>query len=488
MEKMDTLKAGIYKHYKGEEYIVYGVVLDENNEEYVLYTSKENTNLFWVRKYLNFFGPINEETTTRRFVLIEKDEPVEFKNKLNNLKSLILTNNIIIKSKEDEITEYVITTLKISTSSIIRISKLKLQYGSSYLNDFQIALRMGWIISNLNEEYIFNQCKNIIEPNRQLLLSVERDLEINDKSIIKKQLNPCSIDLHISDVFFCKTKRGKIDLMAIDSRQCYDNLWQKVKLKRGNDIKYVLLKPNESLITKTLEKISIPEDCAGKIEIKSTYGRLSLSITSSDFCNPGWSGFFPLQIKNESNHIIKIYPSETMIQLMLLPLKSESVIKYQKDGSYIDDDGTPRNFWNAKSVRELKKKYGDEKSDYFYDKKVKKYSDSLDEQDRFIHTFLSYCEKKKLKYKTDDDKVDYKKIYNSYITRENSLNFLFGKGGIASGLGLEIFTLLISAIFNIPNLATVIIAIIVLIIYYSVFIILKNKGIIPNHYCISKRE
>ena len=124
----------------------------------------------------------------------------------------------------------------------------------------------------------------------------------------------------------------------------------------------------------------------------------------------------------------------------------------------------------------------------FYDKKVKKYSDSLDEQDRFIHTFLSYCEKKKSKYKTDDDKVDYKKIYNSYITRENSLNFLFGKGGIASGLGLEIFTVLISAIFNVPNLAIVIIAIMVLIIYYSVFIILKNKGIIPNHYCISKRE
>ena len=451
MEKIDTLKAGIYKHYKGEKYIVYGVVLDENNEEYVLYTSIENTNLFWVRKYSNFFGTINEETTDRRFILIKKDEPGEFKNKLNALKSLILANNIVIESKEDDKTEYVITTLKISTNSIIRISKLKLQNDSSYLNDFQIALRMGWLISNVNDEYIFNKCKTIIEVNKQLLLDAESDLDVNDKLIVKKQLNPCSIDLHISDSFFYKTKRGEIDLTAIDSRQSYDNLWKKMSLKKGKETKYVLLQPNQSLITKTYEKISIPEDCAGKVEIKSTYGRLSLSLTSSDFCNPGWSGFFPLQIKNESNHKIKIYPCDTMVQLMLLPLNTESVIKYKKDGSYIDDDGTPRNFWNSKSVRELKKKYGVEKSDHFYDKKVKKYNDSLDEQDRFIHTFLPYCEKKKLKYKTDDDKVDYKKIYNRYITRENSLNFLFGKGGITSGLGLEVFTFLISNFFNICN-------------------------------------
>ena len=104
-----------------------------------------------------------------------------------------------------------------------------------------------------------------------------------------------------------------------------------------------MLKPGESVITCTNEIIKIPKDCAGKIVIKSTFARLSVSITASDFCNPGWEGKFPLQIKNEGSNKIVIYPETRMLQIMLMPLSSRVLEEYK--GTYMNDDGTPINFW-----------------------------------------------------------------------------------------------------------------------------------------------
>ncbi len=69
------------------------------------------------------------------------------------------------------------------------------------------------------------------------------------------------------------------------------------------------------------EKLHIPERYAGKIEGRSSFARLGLSIhATGDFINPGWSGFMPLQLYNAGEYPIVITPYLPLCQLMLIPL------------------------------------------------------------------------------------------------------------------------------------------------------------------------
>lgn len=47
--------SGRYKHYKGGIYDVYSIVIDEQNEKYVLYTKLGKDTEFLVRPLLMFF-------------------------------------------------------------------------------------------------------------------------------------------------------------------------------------------------------------------------------------------------------------------------------------------------------------------------------------------------------------------------------------------------------------------------------------------------
>ena len=113
----------------------------------------------------------------------------------------------------------------------------------------------------------------------------------NDVELIKKIINPCSIDLQIADSGFLTSKYKVLDPQSIEHVSSATDLWKKVKMFRSKNhsSEFIKLRPGKTILTHTKERICIPKDCAGKVEIKSTYARLSLAITSGDFCNPGYN-------------------------------------------------------------------------------------------------------------------------------------------------------------------------------------------------------
>lgn len=62
---------GIYKHFKGNEYQVYGECLDENGEKFILYKPLYNDLGYWIREYNMFFEKIKrDDNIVDRFKVI----------------------------------------------------------------------------------------------------------------------------------------------------------------------------------------------------------------------------------------------------------------------------------------------------------------------------------------------------------------------------------------------------------------------------------
>jgi deoxycytidine triphosphate deaminase len=175
----------------------------------------------------------------------------------------------------------------------------------------------------------------------------------------QEQIQPCSIDLRLSNVFWQPQSHKKVDLrksalLELKPRR----YWKKVVLRSGECI---TLKPGRLLLGRVSEKFTIPADCAGKIEGRSSFARLGLSIhCTGDFINPGYRGHMPLELVNNGPNPIKIFPHIPICQLALVKLLGTPQRRYgdrELYSKYMDDDGGPSYWWRDKRIRALQVKF-----------------------------------------------------------------------------------------------------------------------------------
>ncbi len=170
-----------------------------------------------------------------------------------------------------------------------------------------------------------------------------------------EQVQPCSIDLRLSNVFWEPQRGATIDLrkralMELEPRRYY----KRIPLRPEE---FITLKPGKMLIACTYETFTVPTNCAAKIEGRSSFGRLGLSVhCTGDFANPGYRGNFPLILTNHSPTPIRLFPFIPICQLMLVPLSSPPARQYGESvlqSKYMDDDGGPSYWWRDKRIRTL---------------------------------------------------------------------------------------------------------------------------------------
>lgn len=173
------------------------------------------------------------------------------------------------------------------------------------------------------------------------------------------QIQPCSVDVRLSDVFWQPLKGKTVDLrksrlLEISPRM----LWKKRIIKDGE---YISLKPGEMLLGRIYEKFTVPKDCACKIEGRSSFARLGLGIhCTGDFINPGYRGHMPMQLVNSSPHTIKIFPFIPICQLIFVKLSNTPSKLYGEEElqhKYEDDDGGPSYWWRDKRIKSLQKRF-----------------------------------------------------------------------------------------------------------------------------------
>ena len=90
-----------------------------------------------------------------------------------------------------------------------------------------------------------------------------------------------------------------------------------------------VLHPGEFVLGSTYEVISLPDDVAGRLEGKSSLGRLGLlTHSTAGFIDPGFSGHITLELSNVANLPILLYPGMKIGQLCLFRLSSPAEHPY----------------------------------------------------------------------------------------------------------------------------------------------------------------
>jgi dCTP deaminase len=90
-----------------------------------------------------------------------------------------------------------------------------------------------------------------------------------------------------------------------------------------------ILHPGEFVLASTYEVITLPDDIAGRLEGKSSLGRLGLlTHSTAGFIDPGFSGHITLELSNVANLPVKLFPGMKIGQLCLIKLSSPAENPY----------------------------------------------------------------------------------------------------------------------------------------------------------------
>lgn len=150
--------------------------------------------------------------------------------------------------------------------------------------------------------------------------------KIKIKPLKKQQIGPASIDLTLSDEwYFFKDKYiGKlVDLKKVDFKKAHT----KVKAKT------VILLPGEMCLGKTVEKITLAPDVMGRLEGRSRYARMGLSIhITSSVVQPGSNNRQVLEIVNLAPFAIVLHTGMRVSQVVFYDLETPSSKPYSKYG------------------------------------------------------------------------------------------------------------------------------------------------------------
>ncbi|HEY0692515.1 MAG TPA: dCTP deaminase [Kribbella sp.] len=136
-------------------------------------------------------------------------------------------------------------------------------------------------------------------------------------------VQPSSIDVRLDRFFrvFNNTRYTHIDP---SKRQ--DDL---TTLVESGDEEPFVLHPGEFVLGSTFEAVSLPDDLAGRLEGKSSLGRLGLlTHSTAGFIDPGFAGHITLELSNVANLPITLWPGMKIGQLCLFRLSSAAEHPY----------------------------------------------------------------------------------------------------------------------------------------------------------------
>jgi dCTP deaminase len=136
-------------------------------------------------------------------------------------------------------------------------------------------------------------------------------------------IQPSSVDVRL-DRLFRTFENHKY--AHIDPAENQPELTREVAVE-GNDP--FILHPGEFVLGSTYEVISLPDDIAGRLEGKSSLGRLGLlTHSTAGFIDPGFSGHVTLELSNVATLPIKLWPGMKIGQLCLFRLESPAEHSY----------------------------------------------------------------------------------------------------------------------------------------------------------------
>lgn len=136
-------------------------------------------------------------------------------------------------------------------------------------------------------------------------------------------IQPASVDLRLGHQF--RVFRNS-QIPFIDLKREYPDLTELVTIDDDNPF---ILHPGEFALAVTYERVTLPDDIVGRLEGKSSLGRLGLLIHSTaGYVDPGWDGALTLELSNVANLPITLYHRMKVSQISFLRLSEPAEHPY----------------------------------------------------------------------------------------------------------------------------------------------------------------
>src|SRR5215207_3584812 len=137
------------------------------------------------------------------------------------------------------------------------------------------------------------------------------------------QMQPSSMDVRLDRIF--RVFNNHL-YTHIDPAEQQDDLTSEVEVVDGEAF---VLHPGEFVLASTLEMITLGDQLAGRLEGKSSLGRLGLlTHSTAGFIDPGFSGHVTLELSNVATLPIKLWPGMKIGQLCFFRLTSPAEHPY----------------------------------------------------------------------------------------------------------------------------------------------------------------
>lgn len=152
----------------------------------------------------------------------------------------------------------------------------------------------------------------------------------------ERLIQPASVDLRLGREF--RVFRN-YRLAYIDVKQEMSHL---TELEQIDEVNPFILHPGEFVLAVTMERVEMPADLVGRLDGKSSLGRLGLIVHSTaGFVDPGFSGRLTLELTNVANLPITLYYGMPVSQISFTRLTTPADNPYGKlaGAKYQGQDG-----------------------------------------------------------------------------------------------------------------------------------------------------
>jgi dCTP deaminase len=152
-------------------------------------------------------------------------------------------------------------------------------------------------------------------------------IKITPEPNLKEQLGSCSLDLHLGNTFrvFEHSTNAFIDATKKDINK---EITREIKLKRGEKF---IMQPGDFVLAITEERVKISPSLMGRLEGKSSLGRLGIVVhsTASVF-DPGWDGKPVLELGNLGRMAVALTIGQKICAMTFEELSSPAEVPYTK--------------------------------------------------------------------------------------------------------------------------------------------------------------
>lgn len=174
----------------------------------------------------------------------------------------------------------------------------------------------------------------MVLSDRDLKKALKEKRLVIKPAITPSQLGSCVIDLRLGNTFRVFNHSSEV---VIDPRDL-EMLEKITTLRSVKDGAAFILHPGEFVLASTKEYIEVPDDLTGRLEGRSSIGRLGVVIHSTAAnIECGFRGHITLELANMGHLPVKLYPGMRICSISFEELTSPAEVPYyrKKGAKYI---------------------------------------------------------------------------------------------------------------------------------------------------------